>query len=86
MLENKHRKIAVRVDALGLLGVEFVACGNTMKTKKIKEEDSAWKKYLGAGVLLLILILIAGAYLLSTESRLIFKFSIVCLTFCFSTK
>ncbi|MFT5662142.1 MAG: intracellular sulfur oxidation DsrE/DsrF family protein [Sulfurimonas sp.] len=39
MVEKKHRKIAVRVDALGLLGVEFVACGNTMRTKKIKEED-----------------------------------------------
>lgn len=39
MLEKKHKKIAVRVDALGLMGVEFVACGNTMKTKNIQEED-----------------------------------------------
>ena len=28
-----------RVDALMQLNVEFVACGNTMKTYKIKEED-----------------------------------------------
>jgi len=39
MLLKKDRKIARRVEALALLDVEFVACGNTMVTKKIKEED-----------------------------------------------
>ncbi len=39
MLEKKHKEIALRVKALMLGDVEFVACGNTMKTKKIKEED-----------------------------------------------
>jgi len=39
MLLKKDRDIARRVEALALLDVEFVACGNTMVTKKIKEED-----------------------------------------------
>jgi uncharacterized protein len=38
-LQKEHKEIALRVRALMLLDVEFVACGNTMKTKKIKEED-----------------------------------------------
>jgi len=39
-LLNKHNKTtAVRVDALMQYEVEFVACGNTMRTLKIKEED-----------------------------------------------
>jgi len=38
-LQKKHKDIALRVRALMLLDVEFVACGNTMKTKQIKEED-----------------------------------------------
>ena len=39
MLLKKDRDIARRVEALALLDVEFVACGNTMVTKKIEEED-----------------------------------------------
>lgn len=38
-LLKKHKDIAVRVDALQQYDVEFVACGNTMTTKKIKEEE-----------------------------------------------
>jgi len=38
-LEKVHKEIALRVKALMLLEVEFVACGNTMRTKNIKEED-----------------------------------------------
>ncbi|MEA3371233.1 MAG: DsrE family protein, partial [Campylobacterota bacterium] len=38
-LDKANRDIALRVEALMLLDVEFVACGNTMRTKKIKEED-----------------------------------------------
>jgi len=38
-LLKSEKDIAVRVDALMLYNVEFVACGNTMKTKKIKEEE-----------------------------------------------
>lgn len=38
-LKKVHRSIASRVEALMLLDVEFVACGNTMRTKKIKEEE-----------------------------------------------
>ena len=38
-LQKVHKDIALRVRALMLLDVEFVACGNTMKTKKIKEEE-----------------------------------------------
>ncbi|WP_415395947.1 DsrE family protein [Sulfurimonas sp. CS5] len=34
-----HKEIALRVRALMLLDVEFIACRNTMKTKKIKEEE-----------------------------------------------
>lgn len=39
MLKHEHKDIALRVKALMLGDVEFVACGNTMKTKKIKKED-----------------------------------------------
>ncbi len=39
-LLNKHNKeTAVRVDALMQYDVEFVACGNTMRTLNIKKED-----------------------------------------------
>ncbi|MBT5935788.1 DsrE family protein [Sulfurimonas sp.] len=39
-LLNKNNPVtAVRVDALIQYEVEFVACGNTMRTLKIKEED-----------------------------------------------
>lgn len=38
-LQKIHKDIALRVRALMLLDVEFIACGNTMKTKKIKEEE-----------------------------------------------
>lgn len=34
-----HKEIALRVEALMLLDVEFVACGNTMRTKKISKEE-----------------------------------------------
>ncbi len=36
---KSEKEIAVRVDALMQYGVEFVACGNTMRTKGIKESD-----------------------------------------------
>ncbi len=38
-LEKKYKDIALRVRALMLLDVEFVACGNTMRTKNIKKEE-----------------------------------------------
>lgn len=38
-LEKKHKDIAVRVDALQQYGVEFIACGNTMNTKKISKDE-----------------------------------------------
>lgn len=38
-LQKEHKEIALRVRALMLLDVEFVACGNTMKTKKITKEE-----------------------------------------------
>ena len=38
-LLKKHKDIAIRVKALMLLDVEFYACGNTMRTKNIKEEE-----------------------------------------------
>ena len=38
-LLKKHKDIAIRVDALMQLDVEFVACGNTMKTKKISKDE-----------------------------------------------
>jgi intracellular sulfur oxidation DsrE/DsrF family protein len=39
-LLNKHNHTtAVRVDALMQYDVEFVACGNTMKTLHVKKED-----------------------------------------------
>jgi intracellular sulfur oxidation DsrE/DsrF family protein len=39
LLDKHNRETAVRVDALMQYDVEFVACGNTMRTLKIKEED-----------------------------------------------
>lgn len=36
---KKEKEIAVRVDALMQYDVEFVACGNTMRTKKINEDE-----------------------------------------------
>lgn len=38
-LLKSEKDIAVRVDALMQYDVEFVACGNTLRTKKIKEEE-----------------------------------------------
>ena len=38
-LLKKEHDIARRVDALMQVDVEFVACANTMRTKKIKKED-----------------------------------------------
>jgi len=38
-LLKKEKEIAVRVDALMQYDVEFVACGNTMRTKNIKEDE-----------------------------------------------
>jgi len=38
-LLKSEKKIASRVEALMQIDVEFVACGNTMRTKNIKEED-----------------------------------------------
>jgi len=38
-LLKKEKKIAVRVDVLMQYGVVFVACGNTMRTKKIEEKE-----------------------------------------------
>lgn len=37
-LLKSEKDIAVRVDALQQYGVSFVACGNTMRTKKIQED------------------------------------------------
>ena len=39
LLYKSNISTAARVDALMQLDVEFVACGNTMKTYKVKEED-----------------------------------------------
>ena len=39
LLYKRNRKSAIRVDALMQYGVEFVACGNTMRTFKVKKED-----------------------------------------------
>lgn len=39
LLYKKNRTTAVRVDALMQYDVEFVACGNTMRTLKVKKED-----------------------------------------------
>lgn len=36
---KKNKDISIRVKALMLLDVEFYACGNTMRTKNIKEEE-----------------------------------------------
>ncbi|SFP35448.1 DsrE family protein [Hydrogenimonas thermophila] len=38
-LLKKEKKIAVRVRSLQTYDVEFIACGNTMRTLKIKPED-----------------------------------------------
>jgi len=38
-LLKSEKAFAVRVDALMQYGVEFVACGNTMRTKKIDESE-----------------------------------------------
>lgn len=38
-LLKRNKEIKARVKALMLYDVEFVACGNTMRTKHIKEED-----------------------------------------------
>jgi len=38
-LLKKNKKIKERVETLKMYDVVFVACGNTMRTKKIKEED-----------------------------------------------
>jgi len=39
LLDRHNKKTAVRVDALMQYDVEFVACGNTMRTLQIKKED-----------------------------------------------
>ncbi len=39
LLYKRNRETAVRVDALMQYDVEFVACGNTMRTLKVKKED-----------------------------------------------
>ena len=39
LLNKRNRTTAVRVDALMQYEVEFVACGNTMKTYKIDESE-----------------------------------------------
>ncbi len=39
LLDKHNKTTAIRVDALMQYDVEFVACGNTMRTLKIKEED-----------------------------------------------
>ncbi|MFY9142237.1 DsrE family protein, partial [Sulfuricurvum sp.] len=36
---KKEKQFAPRVDALQQYGVEFVACGNTMRTKNISEPE-----------------------------------------------
>lgn len=36
---KRHKETAKRVKALMLLDVEFYACGNTMRTKNIKESE-----------------------------------------------
>jgi intracellular sulfur oxidation DsrE/DsrF family protein len=39
LLARRDTKIRKRVEALMTYDVEFIACGNTMKTLKIKKED-----------------------------------------------
>ena len=39
LLYKKNLSTAARVDALMQVDVEFIACGNTMETYKVKEED-----------------------------------------------
>ncbi len=38
-LLKKEKKISVRVRSLQMYDVEFIACGNTMRTMKIKPEE-----------------------------------------------
>ncbi len=38
-LLKKEKKIALRVRSLQMYDVEFIACGNTMRTMKIKPEE-----------------------------------------------
>ena len=38
-VQKTDRDIMIRVKALQLYGVEFIACGNTMRTKNIKESE-----------------------------------------------
>ncbi|QOY54868.1 DsrE family protein [Candidatus Sulfurimonas marisnigri] len=38
-LLKKEKAIAARIDAMMQVNVEFVACGNTMRTKGIKEDE-----------------------------------------------
>jgi len=39
LLYKRNKETAVRVDALMQYDVEFVACGNTMRTLHVKKED-----------------------------------------------
>ncbi len=39
LLYKNNTKTAARVDALMQIDVEFIACGNTMRTYKIEEKD-----------------------------------------------
>jgi len=39
LVKNNSYENAIRVDALMQYDVEFIACGNTMRTLKIKKED-----------------------------------------------
>jgi len=39
LLYKSNKETARRVDALMQYDVEFIACGNTMRTLKVKEED-----------------------------------------------
>ena len=39
LLDKTNKESAVRVDALMQYEVEFIACGNTMRTLKIKEDE-----------------------------------------------
>jgi len=39
LVKNNSKENTIRVDALMQYDVEFIACGNTMRTLKIKEED-----------------------------------------------
>jgi len=39
LVKNNSKKNTIRVDALMQYDVEFIACGNTMRTLKIEEKD-----------------------------------------------